>query len=357
MNKLAHRSSSSSSASASAAPARLVDFVRTHQARASGFALVQAAFGPAQNVETFDPKGKAEEIADAVWKRAVEDSEAIAALGQASYLLLAEPREKGEAAARVAFRTPIVRTDDPAYPERPDAQGAIASVLKHLNLREHASHTLLVDGMEGMFTMMRAQLDEVRASAKAREDHYLAVIARYEEMLSAQGKTWETAFTAQGRILDKVADQNTHLVEQHIDKLALIEELNSSKDERLRLAAKQERSDARRDKVVDEIVIKRVFPALALKMGLPALGPAPSNGASSSPPPSKPELPKFSDRALIAIGRFLAAINEAEFAAMHAALRPETAKLLEDVAMVLGQDAEEQKKPNGVNGAAKGATS
>lgn len=349
-------------------PPRIAEFLAAQIPRAARITLCQQTMGQPQVVDSW-PRGteklKASELAAEAWALAVEDSGSMALGNAAKYMLLVTPKEGGDG-ARLGFTVPIVRTNDATPPFRADAEGVIAQTMAHLTVQTQASQAMLVEGLEGLFVATRTQLEETRKARESDQARFESVIQAYKELLSAQNEGNKISADAANKQIALLSSAYNAQASKTLELIPTIEALSSEKHARDLAAARQARSEARKDKAVD-YASSLVFPMLAAKFGglalppkpaAPSAAPAPAASSPAAAPPATTSGPQFGPRSLRAIEEFLAALNQDELEGIMKALRPETAALFNAIGAALHAEVAERQAapaPTPANGVANGA--
>lgn len=362
--------------STSLAPDRLREFCEEQIPRAQRFTLVQQGVATMVVDSWGEEKGKLQPgtLAGWVWTRAIEDART--SKGTA-YAVVVAPREGAEG-ARYGFAVPPPRTSEAGIVHyEANAQGVIAQTMASLATREQASHAMMSESVDAIFTLVRAHSADMKDARKTDGESYERVINGYKALLECEQES-RRAETAGLR------DQNAQLTKAFneqalkvLEMIPTIEGLASAKHERDLATARQARSDARKDKLLSDAQ-DMVFPVIRAKLGGKLLAAAgvsagatngtsgtsgtngKTNGASSAPAEEKnehmkPQMTIFGPRALRAIEAFLHALDTEQAAEILDVLTPERQLLFREVGAALAaemMELEAARAKANANGAA-----
>lgn len=271
-------------------PGRFVDWLSEQIPRAKLFSLKQTStVGPSQDVDSWADFKTAETLAGKIWERAIEDSEAVAGLGATAYVVFATAKD-GSEGSRFGLRLPPPKSTESGHPtEPPNEAGIIASALRHLNMRESASHALFVEGLEGVFATVRMQLEEANKTRGGDRLQFETVIKGYESLMRSQAESFTIANKELSQQLKRTQEAYETIVGKHLDIIPQLEELASNRHVRDLEVIKAQASERRKDKAIDQVQTF-LFPALAKKFGIPlgvfmppATGTKPAAGETKSP--------------------------------------------------------------------------
>jgi hypothetical protein len=267
------------------APARFVEWLSEQIPRSKLFALKQTStVGPPQDVDSWATFKNADTLAEAIWQRAIEDAQTVAGLGATVYTVFSTSKD-GTEGGRMGLRLPpprgIAENGHPTEP--PNEQGAIANVLKHLNLRESASHALFVESLEGIFAAVRIQLDEASKARTGDRTVFDAVIAGYQKLVVSMQEGYALANKELSAQLKRTQEAYDAIVSKHLDLIPQLEELASNRHERDLATIKAQHTEKRKDKAFDQVQTL-LFPAIAKKMGIPLGVLLPGAGAPTGAP-------------------------------------------------------------------------
>lgn len=338
-------------------PARLISFIREQVARGPGRALLQQRqMGPSTPVDDWPVTAgtKAEELAELVWRRALDDAEGAGDGGLVKYAIVIA-RTDGSGAARWNFQSPPLTSADGGAVEGPDAHGAISLTMKHVREERAVSSHVFLEGLESLHNVHADQqvvwksiVDAALGSAKAATEHLRLQLEASE------------------RMNERLLAQNATMQEKYLEVMVLIEEAQSGRHERDLAMEKMKRSEGRKTAIVDDVLIKRVLPALAVKFGGLSLGPGTTSPAA--PAPGSPAaaggaavdgggpLPDFSARQLRVIGAFLQVLQPAEINAIDGVLEGASKARFEELVRVFVEEAQAAAAAAEKANAASGAT-
>lgn len=341
-----------------ATPERLVEFLADKLPRSTMVTLAQRTHAAHQIVDSWTVNGKErpEALAASVWQRAIEDAGTQPSL---QYVVLMTPKAGEGEGARLPFSVPVPRESSGplgAFPA--DGTGAIAQTMKHLEIREAASHAMLIEGLDGIVGGSKAERDEHQRTRVGDRESYQAVIDAYKILLQEQAASFRIQLDAAQTTIKQLSEAHNAQTIKTLELIPTIEELHSQKHEREMALIKQQRADDRKDRIANQAA-GLVFPFLA-KTIAPALGPGPAPAPTpaappSNAPPAPPEPPptRFGPRTLQAIEAFLGALTGPELDGIRAALRPDTALLFDQIPACLHADmqAAERAAAAATNGA------
>jgi len=360
------------------APARFVEWLGEQIPRAKLFALKQTStVGPPQDIDSWSTFKSADTLAEMIWQRAIEDAQTVAGLGGTVYTVFSVSKD-GTEGGRMGLRLPPPRgIAENGFPtEPPNEQGAIANVLKHLNLRESASHALFVESLEGIFAAVRIQLDEATKARTGDRSVFEAVIAGYQKLVTSMQEGYSLANKELSAQLKRTQDAYDGIVSKHLDLIPQLEELASNRHERDLATIKAQHTENRKDKAFDQVQTL-LFPAIAKKMGIP-LGVLLPGSTPAAPPANKPAAEgtpaAATDRmstqrtflgaeVLRAIEDFLGRFDQSELEAVRASMGEENRARFDAVLIALMKQTKEEEAsaqtppaPSSSNGVAtKGA--
>jgi len=339
------------------APERLVEFLTEKLPHAASITLAQRTTAAHQVVDSWTIAGKErpEVLASQIWARAIEDVGSQPHVASPHYAVLVRPKNGGEDGARLPLTVPVPReASGPLSVYPADQGGAIAQTMQHLQTREAASHAMLIEGLDSIVGGVRGERDEHQRTRAADSESFKSVVAAYEKLIAQLTSSYTAQLEAAQETIANLSTAYNAQALKTLELIPTIEELHSQRHERELATAKQARSDARKDRVVDQAA-SLLFPFIAKKI-VPALGPA-------SPPPPPPDAPpttttttptapssspsQFGPRALRAIENFLGAITEPDALAIRAALRPELATLFDQLAESLYLEAQDRSADTG----------
>jgi hypothetical protein len=342
-------------------PVRLVEYLRDEiKAGASRFELHQrnATVGGAlaltiQSYEKgaeFERVNDAEGLADRIFRRATEEHAACALVGTNAYQVAAFRKELAGAVGSIGFKVMPSEESD-ASTLGPGMLDVVKQTTRHLEEREQTQTAIL--------------LQAVAATHMGRNDTSAAwqAITKGHEELNKQTRESSASLLADARADNKrLQDELTRLQNHQFQSALLLEELISKKHERDLDTTKAARQEDRKDKIVKDIFIDKVLPAVAMKFGL--LGPKKPEAkagdvAGGSAPPKSATLTLAQSRAL---GAFLTNVGQEELLAMREAVSEGTRERLDALVLAFSDDAgADDATTNGVtngavtNGATNGA--
>jgi hypothetical protein len=369
--------------SAISAPPRFVEWLAEQIPRSRLFALKQTStVGPPQDVDSWATFKNADALAELIWQRAIEDAQTVAGLGATVYTVFATSKEGGEG-ARWGLRLPPPKSDgtgNGAPVEPPTEAGAIANVLRHLNMRESASHSLFVESLEGLFAAVRIQLDEASKARTGDRTSFESVIAGYKHLVNSMSEGYALAHKELSAQLKRTQEAYDAIVSKHLDLIPQLEELASNRHERDLATIKAQHTERRKDKAFDQVQ-SVLFPVIAKKMGIPLGVLLPGTGSPPGAPapnsaPKAASAPPVADGVttqatflgadvLRAIEAFLGAFDPADLEPVRAAMGEDNRARFDAVIVALAQQQmkmEEGAKPaaaqtSATNGAGKETTS
>lgn len=259
-------------------PVELIDWLAKQFAKGDASRVelhLRTNAGAARLIDDFDPVQGANEVAVLTWSRALHYSEAVPG---ATHFGAVVSRVSGGGGEFPFSVPPMVRMDGSTTMHSADTVGTIGSTLQHLGTREALSGSLMLQLLETMMTM---RTDD----ALIQKDNRRALF----QIIDETRKTCQVLSESLERSNGKLTEQNEKLVSRFFDWVDTLEEASSHKNEQDLAIRRLDRQNNRKDKFVDEILLKKVLPVLMIKMGFGAImggGPPRGMGEGNGAPPA-----------------------------------------------------------------------
>jgi hypothetical protein len=258
-------------------PEGLVDWIAKQLVKRGGvdrFELhLRTNAGASRLIDDVDSTGGAQVVAVGLWSRALEYGEVVTGATNFSVVALRSSGGGGEYAIIVP---PMARIDGATSINTADSTGLTAATMQTLGTRDALTGTLVLELLQ---TFMAMRTDD----ALIQKENRRAIFQLLEEQ--RKNFTLATASTEANNV--RLTEQNEKLVGRFFEWIDTLEEASSHKNEQDLAIRKLDRANNRKDKFVDEIVLKKVVPILLMKMGLGFGGAAPKlpeNGTNGAPP-------------------------------------------------------------------------
>ena len=334
-------------------PPKFLAFLREQLTRgAKRVHLQHRTMGPATPVEDWPvpPGTKADELAETIWRRALEDAEQSGDGGLARYGVVVI-RAEGDP-ARWTITTPALTGFDGGAHEGPNAEGIIAQSMKHLREERAVTSTVLLESIEALHG---THADQLVAWKKCIEG-YAELADKSAAVLSRQVEFYEKAN-------ERLLATNERMADKHLELIVVLEDLKSDQHTRDLELEKMRRSEGRKSQLIDELVIKRVVPALAAKFGAGigiGISGAPTPAAGEDTRTDELPTPSFTPRQSRAIGAFLRVLGGPDLVAIDAALTGEPKQRFKELVEIFIEETENAHAAaaaaNAANANGKGAS-
>lgn len=261
-------------------PRALVGFVGEEQKRGEveRYELHAVSSTSSRFVTDFDGTeggGAAEQIADLLWARALDDSENsrdVAAVNfeVQSVMVPGQGREGG----RKRFVVPMPSRIDSRPLEQPDQDGLLSIGMRGLNKATELANQFTIENQDQLASTFDRAVIIYTAAQERAEANLDRLTANFERQLA-----WKEAE------ITRMQTRLERIEERHAKTIELAEELQTAEHERQLQMIKLVEGEDRKTKVID-LGVKLIGPAL-LKRYAPSLL-APGAPANAAPPPAAP---------------------------------------------------------------------